>query len=222
MKYVWISLGGLLGLLILMLLFGKTKLRIAASATRVKVLLTVCGIRIWILPLNKGILKNGRDSKIIRKMQEKRTEKKELKRAMREAGEPMPSLPDQLQTVFTLIRLAQNKFQDKLSIRVRAFKLEIASPDAAQTAILYGSVIGLCSWFWEWIQATVSIIKRKRGAMVVVPNYLKTQSSMEIDITLKIHTLRGLFNVFSLIDAYKVEMQKAEDKAYDRQNPDED
>ena len=80
MKYVWIALGVLLGFLILKLLFGKTKLRIAASATQVKVLLTVCGIRIWILPTRKGILKKGKDSKIVRKMQQSSQRRKEEKR----------------------------------------------------------------------------------------------------------------------------------------------
>lgn len=216
MKYVWITLGVLLGILILKLLFGKSKLRIAASATQVKVLLTVCGIRFWILPTKKGILKDGKDSKIIRKMRQKNKKRKEEKQAKQEAGKPLPSLTDQLQSVFTLIQLTQSKLQDKLSIRVRSFKIEVASPDAAQTAVLYGSVVGLCSWFWEWVQATVSIVRRKRGAMWVAPNYLKTQSSADIDITLKIHTLRSLFIFFSLIDAYKEEMKKAEEKAYER------
>ena len=221
MKYVWITLGVLLGWLILSLLFGKTKLRIAASATQIEVLLIICGIRIWILPTKRGILKKGSDSKIVRKMQEKRQEKKKEKLAKRAAGEYLPSLSDQLETVFAMIRLAQNKLQDKLIIRVKTFRIEVASDDAAKTAVLYGSVVGLCSWFWEWVQANISIIQRKRGAMLVVPNFIKTQSSAEIDITLKIHTLRGLFTIFSLIDSYKELMQKAEDKAYGRIPEDE-
>ena len=222
MKYVWIALGGLLGILILSLFFGKSKIRIAASATRVQVYLSVCGIRIWILPMKKGILKKGGDSKILRKMQEKSLEKKELKRARRAAGEPLPTLTDNLQIVFTLIRVAQEKLQDKLSIRVKKFCIEVSSSDAAQTAILYGSVVGLCSWFWEWVQATVSIIKRRKGAMKVVPNFLKTQSSAEIDVILKMNTMRALFLVFTLIDTYKNETQKAEEKAFDRVYPDDE
>ena len=222
MKYVWIALGGLLGILILSLFFGKSKIRIAASATRVQVYLSVCGIRIWILPMKKGILKKGSDSKILRKMQEKSLEKKELKRARRAAGEPLPTLTDNLQIVFTLIRVTQEKLQDKLSIRVKKFCIEVASSDAAQTAILYGSVVGLCSWFWEWVQATVSIIKRRKGAMKVVPNFLKTQSSAEIDVILKMNTMRALFLVFTLIDTYKNETQKAEEKAFDRVYPDDE
>ena len=220
MKYVWIALGALLGLLILKLLFGKTKLRIAASATQVKVLLSICGIRIWILPTKRGILKKGKDSRVIIKMREKRKEKKTEKLAKRAAGEFVPEITDQLKLVFTMIKLAQNKLQDKLIIHVRAFRIEVASKDAAQTAVLYGSVVGLCSWFWEWVQATTSIVRRRKKAMQVVPCFIKTHPSAEIDITLKVHTLRGLFTVFSLIDAYKLEMEKIENAAFGRDTPD--
>ncbi len=216
MKYVWIALGvlgALLVILLLALLFGKAKIRIAASATQVKVMLSICGIRIWILPLKKGILKDGKDSKIARKMQAKRKARKELKQRKKAAGEPVPNLLENLQLIFSLLKTAQAKLRDKLTIRVRKFRVEVASPDAAQTAVLYGAVVSACSLFWEWVQASLAVIQRKRGAMQVVPNYLKTQSSAEIDIVLKMHGLRALFTVFSIMDAYKEEFQKAELKA---------
>ena len=222
MKYVWIALGVLLGWLILSLLLGKIKIRIAASATQVKLWISICGIRIWILPTKRGILKKGSDSRIVRKMRQKRKEKKEEKKAKREAGEYIPTLSEQLETVFTIVRLAQSKLQDKLIICVKSFKIEVASQDAAKTAVLYGSVVGLCSWFWEWVQASISIVQRRRGAMKVVPNFIKTQSSAEIDMILKIRTLQGLFTVFSLIDSYKEEAQKAEDETYGRSIEDEE
>ena len=218
MKYVWIALGSLLGLLILSLLFGKSKLRIAASATQVRVLLTVCGIRIWILPTEWGILENGSDSRIVRKLQKKRQKRKKERQAKKAAGEYLPTLPEQLDIVFTLVKLAQHKLQDRLSIRVKSFNVEVATQDAAQTAVLYGSVVGLCSWFWEWVQANISIIQRKRGAMRVVPNFIKTKSSAEIDIILKIHTLRSLFIMFSLIDSYKEELKKAEKRVSQKED----
>ncbi len=216
MKYVWMALGALgalIVILLLMLLFGKTKIRIAASADKVKVMISICGIRIWILPLKKGILKKGKDSKIARKMQAKSKARKELKEQKKAAGEPVPNLLENLQLIFNLLKTAKAKLQDKLTVRVRKFRVEVASPDAAQTAVLYGSVVGVCSLFWEWVQASLAVVRRKRGAMQVVPNYLKTQSSAEIDIVLMMHGLKSLFVVFSIIDAYKAEFQKAELKA---------
>ena len=216
MKYVWIALGvlgALLVILLLALLFGKAKIRIAASATKVKVMISICGIRIWILPLKKGILKDGKDSKIARKMQEKSKQKKELKQKKKAAGEPIPNLLENLQLIFSLLKTVQAKVKDKFTIRVRKFRVEVATPDAAQTAILYGAVVGACSLFWEWVQSSLAVVQRRRGAMQVVPNYLKTQSSAEIDIVLKMRGLKALFTVFSIIDAYKDELQKAELKA---------
>ncbi len=216
MKYVWIALGvlgALLVILLLALLFGRAKIRIAASATKVKVMISICGFRIWILPLKKGILKNGKDSRIARKMQEKSKRKKEEKQKKIVAGEPIPNLLDNLQLVFSLLKTVQAKLKDKFTIRVRKFRVEVASPDAAQTAILYGAVVGACSLFWEWIQASMAVVQRKRGAMQVIPNYLKTQSSAEIDVVLNMHGLKALFTVFSIMDAYKKEFQKAELKA---------
>ena len=82
MKILWIilgALGALLLFLILLLLFGKAKIRIAASASQVKVMLSVLGFRIWILPMKKGILKDGKDSKLIQKLQANSKKKKEIK-----------------------------------------------------------------------------------------------------------------------------------------------
>lgn len=222
MKVLWISLGvlgALILLLFLMLLFGKAKIRIAASSTSVKVMLGICGIRIWILPLNKGIFKKGKNSKLFQTIQTKSRESKLEKQAKRASGEYVPSSMDQLQTVFTLLKVAKNKVHDKLRIRVKRFYIEVASPDAAQTAILYGSVVGVCAWFWEWVQATWADVERRRGAMQVYPNYLKTQGSVDIDIILKMNTLKALLVVFGMIDAYKDEQKKAEEKASGNQNP---
>ena len=216
MDTLWIILGcliGLLMLLLLMLVFGKAKIRIAASASQLKVLLSICGIRIWILPTKKGIFKRGRDSKILRKIQAENQETKLRKLN----GEPVPGFLDNLKLVFNLLRIAQAKTQNHLSIRVRKFRIEVASDDAAQTAILYGSVVGLCAWFWEWVQGSLAIVDRTRGAMQVYPNYLKTQSSAEIDVVLKMRTLKAFFVTFGMIEHYKGEKALAEEAARQRQ-----
>ena len=216
MTFVWISLGvigALLLLLTLMFLFGKAKIRIAASSSSVEVVLAICGIRFRILPLKKGILKKGTDSKILQQIQLKAQENKLKKIAKREAGEYVPNFLEQMQLVFTLLKIAQNKVHNKLRIRVKRFRIEVASPDAAQTAILYGSVVGVCAWFWEWVQATLAVVERRRGEMQVYPNYLKTQGSTEIDITLKMNTIKALQVIFDMIDAFKEESQKAEERA---------
>lgn len=216
MKYFWISLGVLGALLlfaILMFLFGKAKIRIAASSSNVKVMLVICGIRIWILPIKKGILKKGKKSKLVQEIQLITQENKLKKIAKREAGEYVPNFLEQLQLVFALLKIAQNKVHNKLSIRVKRFRIEVAAPDAAQTAILYGSLVGVCAWFWEWMQATWARVERRPGEMQVYPNYLKTQGSAEIDITLKMNLLKALLVIFDMIDAYKDESKKAEEKA---------
>ena len=220
MKVLWIilgALGALLLLLILLLLFGRAKIRIAASASRVKVMLSVLGFRIWILPTNKGILKDGKDSKLIQKLQTNSKKKKEMKKAKRDAGEPVPNLLENLQMVAALLKAVRAKLKHKLRIRVRLFRVEVAAPDAAQTAILYGATVGACSLLWEWIQANVAEVDRRRGAMSVTPNYLKTQSNAEIDFVIKIHALKALFIVFDIINVSKTEAQKAEQKAALRQ-----
>ena len=216
MKILWIclgSLGALIALVILLLLFGKAKIRIAASSSSVKVMLIICGIRIWILPLNKGIFKKGKNSEIFKKLQTKSQERKLANEEKRATGEHVPNFLDHVQLVFTLLKVAQTKVQDKLRICVKKFYIEVASPDAAQTAILYGSIVGICAWFWEWVQASWAIIDRRRGAMKVYPNYLKTQSSAEIDIVLRMNPIQALTVVFGMIDAYKDEKKKSEKTA---------
>ena len=217
MEFVWISLGvlgALLLLLILMLLFGKAKIRIASKPdSDVKVALVICGIRIRILPLDKGIFKERQNSKIFKQIQEKIQENRQKKIAKREAGEYVPNFWQQMSLTFKLLKAVKKRVHNDLHIHVRRFRIEVASPDAAQTAILYGSLVGVCSWFWQWVQATWARVDRRRGAMSVYPNYLKTESSAEIDITLKMNTIKALFVIFDMIDAAKEENQKAEEQA---------
>lgn len=219
MNILWITLGiigVLLVIFILILLFGKAKIRIIADATQVKAYLSLFGIRFWILPLKKGVFKKGKDSRLARRFQRWNDERKELKQQKKALGVPVPNLMENLQLIFTLLKAVQSKLKDKLSIRVRKFTIEVSAADAAQTAVLYGAVVSVCSWFWEWIQATISIVDRKKGAMRVVPNYLKTQSSAKIDIILKMKGLKALFLVFEMIDAYKDESELIEENAKER------
>ncbi|MBR5615429.1 MAG: hypothetical protein IKW66_01280, partial [Clostridia bacterium] len=122
MEFVWISLGvlgALLLLLLLMILFGKAQIRIAStSKSDVNVALVICGIRIRILPLDKGIFREKQNSKIFKQIQEKAHENKQKKIAKREAGEYVPDFWDQLKLTFRLLKIAQKKVHNDLHIHV--------------------------------------------------------------------------------------------------------
>ena len=216
MTLLWIILGSLAGLILLLLLFlllGKAKFHIAASADRVKVMISLWGYHLWILPTEKGILKRGKKSKLLQKLQDSRNRSKIEKKVKQEAGIPTPTVLDNLELILRILKIARGKLNKKLKICVNRFHIEIASPDAAQTAILYGSLIGVISIMWEWIQTNIAEVERKPGQMQVIPNYQKTIGKADIDITFKMRGLKAMFVFFELMDTYKDEKKKTSQKA---------
>ena len=211
---LWIILGcigALLLLLVLVLLLGMAKIRIAASGERLKLMLSLFGVGVWLLPTKKG-----KKSKLLKKFRDGQKQKKAEKQAKRAAGEPLPNLIENLEMIFVLLKLAQKKLDRKLQLRVHRFHIEVATPDAAQTALLYGTVVGVSATLWEWIQLNVADVIRKPGEMAVYPNYQKSLGSADIDITFKLRGIKALFLAFEMIDAYKEESAKTAKKVQAR------
>lgn len=120
-------------LLLFLFLIGKARIRIIYRE-KLKVFLTVLGIRFRILPRKK----DRSDPEAAKRRAAKRAKKKKRKRSDIPEG-IKPQIPDLLDMIFSLLRIAYRRSRGKVSIRMRCFKLRIATDDAAKTAIVYGN-----------------------------------------------------------------------------------
>ncbi len=215
-KVVLIILGALLALILLLLLlliFGRASIRLVYRED-ITMVLSVLGIRFKILPAkNKPKSEAAKRREALKK--QKRKQKRELSKA-ENAGKPQPTLLDNLGIIFSTVKAAYRKLRGKLIIKVNRFSIHVATGDAAKTAILYGAVLGTCSIFWQWVHGVISPVRRKTGAMEVIPDYLSKKSRADIDILLGMRLMPALLVAYSAYRAFTENRAKAFRKAEKR------
>ena len=99
MNILWIVLGvivALLAILVMVLIWGKAKIRITVRES-VKVVFSVGGIRFWLYPLKYDIAESREELLWIKKARAKRRKQKKLQKAQIAAGHPVPNALEKLQ-----------------------------------------------------------------------------------------------------------------------------
>ena len=207
-------LAALLILLLLLLLFGSASIRITYRE-QLRVVLKVLGLRFRLYPEKTPTTKAElrRQAKRKRRKRLRKQEKRLRRQEQKASGEPIPNLPENLQMIWSLVRLARRKIKGKLFIRAYRFHIRIATGDAAKTAILYGATVGAAAPLLQWIHADFNPIERGRGDMSIEPDYLAEKSSVDIDLELGMRLFRGLIVAVALLSAYRDEKELAIRKA---------
>ncbi len=208
-------IGAVLVLLLLLLFFGKAKLRVIYK-NEVKVFLSVLGIRFRIYP--EKPLKPGSRAARKRAMKKRaRKRKRQLQKAKdAAAGKPTLNLVENIQLVLSILKTAYQKTRGKMILRVRRFRIRVATGDAATTAILYGHVLTASTLLMQWISSCVNPIKRKQDAMQVYPDFLSNKSDAEVDIEIGLRLTRGIRLAFTLLSSFQSEKTKAANRAKKR------
>lgn len=210
-------LGGLLLIALLILLLGSATIKISVKHS-VKVVFSVGGIRFWLYPLRSDRADSEAEERWIRKQMKKRKQKKKAERAQIAAGKPVPNMLENLQMTVALVKLAHEQVRGRFTIHVHRFHITVGAADAAQTAILYGAVVGITSTFMQWIHSQFAPIERSTKAMSVTPDYVTGQNTADVDIVLKMSLIRALGIISKMFDAYHDEKDKAIMKAARRLN----
>lgn len=201
-------------LLFLLLFFGCASIRITYRE-QLRVVLNVLGLRFRLYPEKAPTTKAGlrREAKRKRRQRLRKAEKRMRKQKRAAAGEPTPNLPENLQMIWALVKLARRKVKGKLFIRVYRFDIRIATGDAAKTAILYGATVGAAAPLLQWINADFNTIERESGNMSIRPDFLAEKSSVDIDLELGMKIFRGLIVAGALLSAYRDQKELAIQKA---------
>ena len=89
-----------------------------------------------------------------------------------------------------------SRFSKRLHIKVARLKINVATGDAASTAILYGAVVQSVSYIIEILKSVTNVDGLKKADISVFPDYLSESSSMDLcfEFSLRIaHVFEILF-----------------------------
>lgn len=238
-------LGGLLGLILLLILFGSVKIRIVCK-DKVRVVLYACGIPITLvsdkpkkkdLPQELKDCKNpdailGREKKKYLKAQKKAAKKQEKKKQKnaakaqrkkqhkrekkKEKDPSKPTLSENLAMIFALLKRLYQVTNGKFRLRVYRLHILVGTDDAAKTAILYGATVQSVSYILQWLQTHFIPIRRDEGDMTIDADFVRCKTSADIDLCCSLKIRRAIVIGSKMLMAYLKEKQILDQKIKER------
>ena len=117
----------------------------------------------------------------------KKTKKEKPTYITRTSSEPKPkNLVDNVKLITEVISEFFKAFSDQLHVKLAKIYIKVATPDAAQTAILYGLVGSAVECLVAVIDSITNLQRVKDHAIVVEPDFLSDNSQAQINITLSL------------------------------------
>ena len=224
-------LGGILGLILLLILFGSVKIRVTFQK-KLRVVLYACGIPITLVsdkPRKKDLphdLKNCKNPEAILRREkkkhlkaQKKAAKKQKKKKQKEAKKAKhkkqhqtkkgkkkdpskPTLSENIAFGFALLKALYRATNGKFRLRVYRMHLLIGTDDAAKTAILYGATVQSLSYILQWLQTNLIPIRRDEGTMTVDPDFVRGKTSANVDICCSLKIRRGVVIAVRMLLAF--------------------
>lgn len=168
----------------------------------------ICGIKLTIMPRKpkkvrprdftpKKIAK--REEKARRKA-EKKAQKKKAKKARKDAEKAEKAelkkqgkvkkkpLGETISLILALVKTAVGRFAKHLRVRVARLHINVATGDAASTAILYGTVAQSAAYIAALLDSTKTLKNAARADVDIHADYLseKTTADIEIGFSLRV------------------------------------
>lgn len=223
-----IAVGGVLLLLLLLLLFGMARLRVTCRED-VWVSLRVLGLRFRLYPRDDGSVEPKRfcrnpnralarelrrQKKAIRRAEKKRLKKQ--KKAAETANRPKPNLPENLSMILALLKDFYRVANGKLRLRTLRMQIVVATDNAAQTALIWGSVTASASLLLNWMNEHFLPIEHYRGEVDIRPDFAGGDAGADIDLVLSVRLWSALRIAMAMRGHYTEEKEKAQKKAIRR------
>jgi len=167
--------------------------------------ISVLGIKIKLLPGKKkpinykgytydkhqARLQKKREAQIAKqKKKAKKKEAKQKKKAERKAetpeqkkarkAQPKPSISDWVNIAVGVLAVFFEKFANHLHIKVARLKVNVATGDAASTAIMYGAVVQSVAYVIELLGKVTNVDGLKKADIDVRADYLSEKTSFDL------------------------------------------
>lgn len=129
------------------------------------------------------------------KAAEKKAKKEKKKAEPKKEKQPKRSILDWLNIATAVLKVLFAKFFKHLRIKVVKLRINVATGDAASTAILYGVVIQSVAYVIEILNSTTNLKGLKNADIAVSPDYLSESTSVEMKF---VFSLR-VWHLFSIL-----------------------
>ena len=138
-----------------------------------------------------------------KKYKHKKKKKSEPTHVVRQAGEPKPlNLVDHLKIIGEVISTFINHFSSHLTLKLAKIYIKVATPDAAQTAILYGVVGGAVDCIVNMLDEITNIKRVKVRSVLVEPDFLSESCEAKINISLSVSSFGAVITLAKTLWTY--------------------
>lgn len=108
-----------------------------------------------------------------------------------------------MNSIRDILSIIIKSFNKKITVKLTEIHIKVATPDAAQTAILYGAVSSAVACILDLIDDVTQLKPLGESSILVEPDFLSEKSELKLNILLHISIFR-LINVLlkSFINYY--------------------
>ena len=108
-----------------------------------------------------------------------------------------------MNSIRDILSIIIKSFNKKITVKLTEIHIKVATPDAAQTAILYGAVSSAVACILDLIDDVTQLKTLGESSILVEPDFLSEKSELKLNILLHISIFR-LINVLlkSFINYY--------------------
>lgn len=223
-----LAVAGVVFLLLLLLIFGRAKLRVTCR-DEVSVSLRILLLRLRLYPQKNAESGPSRFCRHPRRAlarelrrqrrEAKRAEKKRLKKkkkAAQTANLPKPNLRENLSMITALVKDAYRATKGKIRLRSLRMHIVVGTGDAAETALLWGGVSACSSVLLTWLDRHFMPIEDNTGNIDIRPDFAGGETCADIDLEFSVRLFSALRIVLALRNSYNEEKTKAQIKAIRR------
>ena len=116
-----------------------------------------------------------------------------------------PSVLDRLNSIKEILLIFLNSFRHHLHVRLARIHINVATSDAAQTAILYGAVAVSVACIVDIIDDITNLKRLKKSSIIVEPDFLSDKTDINLKIVLHITIFGAIKTIMkSFIEYYSL------------------
>ncbi|MGM9632118.1 MAG: DUF2953 domain-containing protein [Eubacteriales bacterium] len=113
-----------------------------------------------------------------------------------------PSLTENINLITDIISVFLKTFSKHLHIKLAKIHIKVASPDAAQTAILYGAVSGSVAVLVDVLNGITNLDSLRSSSISVEPDFISEKPEAKINISLSFRVYGALAVIIKLLIRY--------------------
>ena len=109
---------------------------------------------------------------------------------------------DNIKTISSILSVLFKTFTKHLHVKLAKIHIKIATPDAAQTAILYGAASASLAYVVELLDSYTKLHTIKERSIYIEPDFLSEKSEIKINISLSLSVFGALITIINTVIKY--------------------